>query len=102
MEEIHSGNSSDMATKGNLSMADQVLALFLFYLCSLELTLSVVSHFLVTETALGDKLASHQSRPLGGSLSQGSMPQAMNLITLFSHLESLTSASFALTILILS
>lgn len=91
-----------MATKGNIFMADQVLALFLFHLCSLELTLSMVSHFLVTETALGNKLASPQPRPLGDSLSKGSVPQAMNLITLFSHLESFTPASFALIILVLS
>lgn len=102
MEETHSGDSSDMVTKGNLSMADEILVLFPFHLCSLELTLSMVSHFLVTEMVFGDKMASPQSRPLGSSLSKGSVPQAMNLITVFSPLGSLTPASFALTILILS
>lgn len=91
-----------MATKGKFSVAGQVLALFLFHLCSLELTLSMMSHFSVTETVLEDKLAFHKSKPLGGSLSKGSLPQAMNLITLVSHLESLTPACNALAILILN
>lgn len=61
-----------------------------------------MSHFLVTGTVVGEELASHKFSPLGGSLSKGSLPQAMNLITLVSHLESLTPASDALAILILN
>lgn len=62
----------------------------------------MMSHFSVTGTVLEDKLAFHKSEPLGGSLSKGSLPQAMILITLVSHLESLTPACDALAILILN
>lgn len=60
----------DMATKGKLSTENHLLAFYLFHLCSLELTTLMVSHFSVTETVLGDKLASLISRSLGGSPKQ--------------------------------
>lgn len=60
----------DMATKGKLSTENHVLAFYLFHLCSLELNMLMVSHFSATETVLGDKLASHISRSLGGSPKQ--------------------------------
>ena len=51
-------------------MENQVSALYLFHLCFLELTLLMVSHFSVTETDPGDKLASGKSSPLGDSSKQ--------------------------------
>lgn len=92
----------DMATKGKLSTENHVLAFYLFHLCSLELTVLMMSHFSVTETVLGEKLVLLYPDLQEVVLSKGSIPQAMHLITLASHLESLTPVNDALAILILS
>lgn len=68
MAEKLSEDNPEMATKGNLPMADQVLALLLFHHCFLGLTWLMVDCFSVMQTVLGDKLASLRNPGLWGAV----------------------------------